>query len=232
MIFLRKDVIIEAAVIIIKTKEKFIMKQDMIVILDLGSTENTVIARELDKKNIKLIVLDEPTAVLTEKEAEQFLKCVKEVSEKGISFIFISHKLDEVRHYTHHTFVLRDGEMVGDYDTNELSTIKMSELMVGRKVEILNRDITDEKKNDGQKVCLELEHFKVSMPGEVARDVSFKVKEGEIFGIGGLAGHGKISIANGIMGLYPSRGTVKIHGKAIDVTKTRDTLNDGVAFVS
>ena len=200
--------------------------------LPVGYKQFVEIARELDKKNIKLIVLDEPTAVLTEKEAEQFLKCVKEVSEKGISFIFISHKLDEVRHYTHHTFVLRDGELVGDYDTNELSTIKMSELMVGRKVEILNRDITDEKKNDGQKVCLELEHFKVSMPGEVARDVSFKVKEGEIFGIGGLAGHGKISIANGIMGLYPSRGTVKIHGKAIDVTKTRDTLNDGVAFVS
>ena len=119
--------------------------------LPVGYKQFVEIARELDKKNIKLIVLDEPTAVLTEKEAEQFLKCVKEVSEKGISFIFISHKLDEVRHYTHHTFVLRDGEMVGDYDTNELSTIKMSELMVGRKVEILNRDITDEKKNDGQK---------------------------------------------------------------------------------
>lgn len=68
--------------------------------LPVGYKQFVEIARELDKKNIKLIVLDEPTAVLTEKEAEQFLKCVKEVSEKGISFIFISHKLDEVRHYT------------------------------------------------------------------------------------------------------------------------------------
>ena len=83
-----------------------------------------------------------------------------------------------------------------------------------------------------REVCLELEHFRVSMPGEVARDISLQIKKGEIFGIGGLAGHGKISIANGIMGLYPSRGTVKIRGKEIDVTKTSETLNDGVAFVS
>lgn len=200
--------------------------------LPVGYKQFVEIARELDKKNIKLIVLDEPTAVLTEKEAEQFLECVKEVSERGIAFIFISHKLDEIKRYTHHTFVLRDGEMVGDYDTDELSTIKMSELMVGRKVEILNRDITDEKENENQEVCLELEHFRVSMPGEVARDISLQIKKGEIFGIGGLAGHGKISIANGIMGLYPSRGTVKIRGKEIDVTKTSETLNDGVAFVS
>ena len=63
--------------------------------------------------------------------------------------------------------------------------------MVGRKVEILNRDITDEKENENQEVCLELEHFRVSMPGEVARDISLQIKKGEIFGIGGLAGHGK-----------------------------------------
>lgn len=78
--------------------------------LPVGYKQFVEIARELDKKNIKLIVLDEPTAVLTEKEAEQFLECVKKVAEKGIAFIFISHKLDEVKRYTHHTFVLRDGE--------------------------------------------------------------------------------------------------------------------------
>lgn len=200
--------------------------------LPVGYKQFVEIARELDKKNIKLIVLDEPTAVLTEKEAEQFLECVKKVAEKGIAFIFISHKLDEVKRYTHHTFVLRDGEMVGDYDTAELSTIKMSELMVGRKVEILNRDITEESADENQIACLELEHFGVSMPGEVARDITFSVKKGEIFGIGGLAGHGKISIANGIMGLYPSKGSVKIHGKTMNVAKTNDTLNEGIAFVS
>lgn len=70
------------------------------------------------------------------------------------------------------------------------------------------------------------------MPGEVARDINLKIHKGEIFGIGGLAGHGKISIPNGIMGLYPSRGEVKLYGEPIDVTKTSETLDKGVAFVS
>ena len=198
--------------------------------LPVGYKQFVEIARELDKKNTKLIVLDEPTAVLTETEAEQFLACVRSVAERGIAFIFISHKLDEVKNNTHHVFVLRDGEMVGDYHTADLSTVKMSQLMVGREVEILNREMGHEEENE--EVCLEFNHFGVSMPGEVARDVSFQVKKGEIFGIGGLAGHGKISIANGVMGLYPSKGEVKVHGRVLDVTKTKDTLDDGIAFVS
>ena len=200
--------------------------------LPVGYKQFVEIARELDKKNTKLIVLDEPTAVLTEREAQQFLDCVKSVAEKGIAFIFISHKLDEIKNYTDHTFILRDGEMVGDYETAELSTVRMSELMVGREVEILNHGAAEEAQLEQQPVCLELNHFRVSMPGEVARDINLQVKKGEIFGIGGLAGHGKISIANGIMGLYPSKGEVKIRGKVMDVSRTSETLDDGIAFVS
>ena len=199
--------------------------------LPVGYKQFVEIARELDKKNTKLIVLDEPTAVLTESESEKFLECVRSVAERGIAFIFISHKLDEVKANAHHTFILRDGEMVGDFDTTELSTIRMSELMVGREVELLKRRV-EEHEEEKQEICLELNHFAVSMPGEVARDISLQIKKGEIFGIGGLAGHGKISIANGIMGLYPSKGEIKLHGKAMDVTKIKDTLNTGIAFVS
>lgn len=201
--------------------------------LPVGYKQFVEIARELDKKNIKLIVLDEPTAVLTETESEQFLSCVRSVAEKGIAFIFISHKLDEVKNNTHHTFILRDGEIVGDYDTDQLTTIKMSELMVGREVEIINRQSSgQELESENNETCLELKHFGVSMPGEAARDISFQIKKGEIFGIGGLAGHGKVSIANGIMGLYPSKGEVRLYGKPMDVKRITNTLNSGIAFVS
>lgn len=199
--------------------------------LPVGYKQFVEIARELDKKNTKLIVLDEPTAVLTETEAEHFLQCVRAVAEKGIAFILISHKLDEIKSNTNHVFVLRDGEIVGDEDTKNLSTIQMSELMVGRKVEIQNRALENHTQKSGE-VCLELEHFAVNMPGEVTRDVSLKVMKGEIFGIAGLAGHGKISIANGIMGLYPTRGQVKLWGQPLDVKKTEETLKARVAFVS
>ena len=112
--------------------------------LPVGYMQFVEIARELDKKHTRLIVLDEPTAVLTEKEAEQFLACVRSVAQRGIAFIFISHKLDEVKRNADHIFILRDGEMVGDYNTDELSTIRMSELMVGREVELLNRHSSEE----------------------------------------------------------------------------------------
>ena len=200
--------------------------------LPVGYKQFVEIARELDKEHTRLIVLDEPTAVLTEKEAKQFLACVRSVAQRGIAFIFISHKLDEVKRNADHIFILRDGEMVGDYNTDELSTIRMSELMVGREVELLNRHSSEEDTTENAEVCLELNHFGVSMPGEVARDINLKIHKGEIFGIGGLAGHGKISIPNGIMGLYPSRGEVKLYGEPIDVTKTSETLDKGVAFVS
>ena len=198
--------------------------------LAVGHKQFIEIARELDKKNIKLIVLDEPTAVLTETEAEMFLNCVRRVAETGISFIFISHKLNEIKHNSNHVFILRDGEMVGDYETNEISTRRMSELMIGREVELENRTFSEEETDDVP--CLELNHFGVFMPGEVTRDISLKIHKGEIFGIGGLAGHGKISIANGIMGLYPSRGEVKLYGEPMDVSDTDATLKKRIAFVS
>ena len=125
--------------------------------LPVGYKQFVEIARELDKKNTKLIVLDEPTAVLTESESEKFLECVRSVAERGIAFIFISHKLDEVKANAHHTFILRDGEMVGDFDTTELSTIRMSELMVGREVELLKRRVEEheeEKQERWKKHCM------------------------------------------------------------------------------
>jgi simple sugar transport system ATP-binding protein len=199
--------------------------------LSVGYKQFIEISRELDKKNIKLIVLDEPTAVLTETEATRFIECVRCVAKRGISFIFISHRLDEVKNLSDHVFILRDGEEVGDYPINELSIIQISKLMVGREVSMTTRDLEKETEGRGD-ICLETEHLSVNMVGEVTHDISFSVKKGEIFGIGGLAGHGKISIANGIMGLCQSAGVVKIDGRVIDLSDTEKTLSMGVAFVS
>lgn len=198
--------------------------------LSVGYKQFIEIARELDKSNARLIVLDEPTAVLTEIEAEKFIDCVQQVAQKGVSFIFISHKLNEIKKIADHIFVLRDGEIVGDYDNQDLSVVRMSELMVGRTVE-LRENVAGSEKDDAP-VCLEIKDFYVSMPGENCLGINLQVKKGEIFGIAGLAGHGKLSIANGVMGLYPSKGEVLIHGEKITPKDTRETLRKGVAFVS
>ncbi len=199
--------------------------------LPVGYKQFVEIARELDKERTNLIVLDEPTAVLTESEADQFMSCVRSVAQKGIAFIFISHRLNEVKDLSQHIYILRDGELVADHDASDLSTVKMSQLMVGREIAILNRE-SEEENDDDAPVALEMSHFAVSMPGDASGDISLQVKQGEIFGIGGLAGHGKSSIANGIMGLFPSRGKVQLHGEPLDVSSTAHTLDKKVAFVS
>lgn len=194
--------------------------------LPVGIKQFIEIARELNKTNIKLIVLDEPTAVLTESEAEKFLQCVKEVSLKGISFIFISHRLKEVKQYSDNIVVMRDGEVVGDYRTEDISLEKISELMIGHSVEFTDKTESNTHTNE---IALELKNFAVDMPGEILKESSLKVYKGEIIGIAGLAGHGKAAIANGLMGLYPTTGEAYLNGKEIDVTNTLATLQKGVS---
>lgn len=203
---------------------------EMVGRLSVGSKQFVEIARELDKKNIRLIVLDEPTAVLTEEEANHFLECVKAVATKGISFIFISHRLNEIKKYSDRVAVMRDGALIGLYNTEEISTMRISELMVGREVEITQREKTKEPVK--QETAIELKSFSVDMPGEALHDIDFEIKKGEILGFAGLAGHGKAAIANGINGLYPSTGTVKLYGELLDVTDTLNTLKKKIMFVS
>ena len=203
---------------------------EMVGRLSVGSKQFLEIARELDKKNIRLVVLDEPTAVLTEEEAHHFLECVKAVAAKGISFVFISHRLNEIKNYSDRVAVMRDGSLVGLYDTAEISTIRISELMVGREVELTQREKSEESVE--RETVIELNDFSVDMPGEALHNIDFEIKKGEILGFAGLAGHGKAAIANGINGLYPSSGTVKLYGKPLDVTDTLNTLKKGLMFVS
>ena len=197
--------------------------------LPVGHKQFVEIARELDKKNIRLIVLDEPTAVLTESEAHQFLECVKSVARQGISFIFISHRLDEIKAYADQVAVLRDGQLAGDYRVSEVSVIRISELMVGREVELKQK--TKRAENKGEN-AVEFRNFSVNMPGEELHYMDFAIHKGEILGIGGLAGHGKAAVANGLMGLYPSAGEILLNGKKLRAEETLGTLRQGVAFVS
>ena len=114
--------------------------------------------------------------------------------------------------------------------TKNTNKNEIAEMMVGRKLEAdsminVNRQFKDD-------YILEVKNFRVNMPGEKTKDVSFKVRRGEIFGIGGLAGHGKTSISNGIFGMYPSSGSVLYNGEELNYKKTGEALNKGMAFVS
>ena len=222
---------------------------DMIVSeMPVGYKQFIEIAREIDRKNTRLLFLDEPTAVLTETEAEILLTALKKLARSGIAIVFISHRLHEVKDLCHRILVLRDGKLITDKSSEELSTREIASLMVGREssrpVEIpeipdepvtpddVNETLNPTKKKKKIKPALKVDHLWVDMPGETVRDVSFEVKKGEIFGIGGLAGHGKLGIPNGIMGLYPAGGRVKLFGKKLALNRPRAALSRKMAFVS
>jgi simple sugar transport system ATP-binding protein len=202
--------------------------------MPVGHKQFIEIAREIDRENVKLLVLDEPTAVLTESEAEILLKSMRRLADMGISIIFISHRLHEITSVCDTIVVLRDGMVVVEKPTEGVNIRQIAEWMVGREVEnkeALHKEAVDAS-DEGKDILLEVKNLWVDMPGETVRNVCMKVRRGEIFGIGGLAGQGKLGIPNGIIGLFPAGGEVLFNGKPLPLNKTYNALKSGLAFVS
>jgi len=205
--------------------------------MPVGHKQFTEIARELCRDNVKLIVLDEPTAVLTESEAEVLLSSLRLLSSEGIAIIFISHRLREIVNLCDRIVVLRDGQKIEDFPAKGSSAKTIASLMVGRRMDAQKGDdapveVREVKSGGTQPPALSVEGLWVDMPGETVRSVSFSVKKGEIFGVGGLAGQGKLGIPNGIMGLAPAGGTVSLHGQTMRMGSPYAALERGLAFVS
>ena len=223
---------------------------DMVVSeMPVGFKQFIEIAREIDRKNTRLLFLDEPTAVLAESEAEILITALKKLARSGIAIVFISHRLSEVKELCGRILVLRDGRLITNQPSESLTIRQIASLMVGRESERKDTpiEIPDEpvelskadevlepspKKKKKPRPAIKVDHLWVDMPGETVRDVSFEVMKGEIFGIGGLAGHGKLGIPNGIMGLYPSGGNVRLFGRKLTLNKPRAALGRKMAFVS
>lgn len=202
----------------------------MVAGLPVGHMQFIEIAREIDKTGIKLLVFDEPTAVLTESEAGNMLRAVKKLASTGIGIIFISHRLDEIVEVADRVTILRDGELVVTKNVSDTSTEEIAQLMVGRDVSIDR--VKQDKESMSDEIMLSLKDYYVGMPGEEVKGINLEVKKGEILGIGGLAGQGKLGIANGIMGIYPSKGEVIFNGKPLTLNDAKSSIKSGLAFVS
>lgn len=198
--------------------------------LPVGYMQFIEIAREIDKTHLKLLILDEPTAVLTETEAAKFLEIINRLADSGISILFISHRLEEIKKLSDTITILRDGELVKTVSADEIDIPEIARLMVGRKIELTQMAEDNRIKKD--EILLEIKNLRVNMPGEIVNGVDVTVKKGEILGIGGLAGQGKIGIANGIMGLYETSGTIIKDGKELPLNNPREALKSSIAFLS
>ena len=193
---------------------------EMIDSLPVGYLQFVEIAREIDKENIKLLILDEPTAVLTESEAEIVLKIVKRLSNIGIAVLLITHRINDIMEVGDTVTILRDGRNVKTMPVAETTAGEIAQLMVGRALNL--DDIQKRETPLSGEVAMTLRNFWVDMPGEMVKGIDLEVRKGEILGIGGLAGQGKVGIANGIMGMFPARGEVNVFGKPLKLNSPKD----------
>ncbi len=180
---------------------------------------------------MKVLILDEPTSSLTEKEMECLKRILPVLKQKGVGVIFISHKLDEVKDLCDSIAVLRDGNMVGRHDIADITINDMVEFMVGR-------DINDEYKSSqfiGEKnLILEINDLSSTTFGEISlQNINLEVHAGEIVGMFGLIGSGRTETIKAIHGIRPvQKGTVTVSGKKILRPTIKRLISSGVAWVT
>ncbi len=177
--------------------------------------------------NAKIIVLDEPTSSLTEKETEALFKIIRQLRSEGCGIIYISHKIEEVIAISDRVTVLRDGQWVATEHIGDIDANKLIKLMVNR--ELSNRFPPKDKKIG--ETILKIEHLS-SLYSPKIQDISFEVRAGEILGIGGLVGAGRTELLECIIGLRTvEAGSVQVDGK--DILKSRKKVKDaGIAMVT
>jgi simple sugar transport system ATP-binding protein len=175
--------------------------------------------------DVKLIIMDEPTASLTKREVDSLLSVVMDMKAKGIATMFVSHKLNEVLQIADRVSVIRDGKLVGIYSSAELNDEKLTMLMTGKKVEY-QRFVTEKNHHDP---ILECENL--SRSGEYS-NISFKLAPGEILGITGLLGSGRTELALSLFGITrPDGGQIKFNGKIEKINSLQDAMKLGIGYV-
>lgn len=182
------------------------------------------IAKALSKQ-VKVLILDEPTAVLAPKEVERLLTILKKFKEEGVSIIYISHRLDEVKKISDTVTIMKDGRVVKNIQTSKISKEEIINHMIGRKLDGLF-PIRDKK--TGLDV-LKVEHIS---RGKMVKNVSFTLKKGEILGIAGLVGSGRSELARAIFGVdHLDSGKIFLDGKEVRISCCKDGVKSGMAFV-
>lgn len=201
--------------------------------LGIGQQQLVEIAKALSQK-AKILVLDEPTAALTESEVETLFKILKDLKSRGVGMIYISHKLDEVFAMADKITVLRDGQTVETSDAAALTKDKVISLMVGREV----GDIFPQTTHEFGETALEVRNltaYDSDLPDKkLVDDVSFAVRKGEVLGIAGLMGAGRTELLMAVFGAWRGRraGDIYIDGKKAEIASCGEAISRGIGFVT
>lgn len=178
--------------------------------------------------NAKLIVLDEPTSSLTEREIDKLFSIVKDLRAKGVSFVYISHKMDEIFQICDDVAVLRDGKMIFKKGVKDTNMNELIAAMVGRTLDKRFPDVDNTPGED----YLKIEHFN-TMYSPILKDITFTVKKGEIFGIYGLVGAGRSELLEALFGVRTvASGTVAVGEKKLRFNSSREAMDHSFALVT
>ena len=176
--------------------------------------------------DVKIIIMDEPTAVLTLKETEILFNLIKTLTERGIGITYVSHRLGEVKQIADRVTILRDGYLVATKPLSEVSEKDIATMMVGREVE---HTIPEEFKGDPDNVVLEARNI----TGHILKDVSFKVAKGEVLGFSGLVGAGRTELMEMIFGVRKfNQGEVLLYGKPVTIKRAKTAIKAGLGFAT
>ncbi len=192
--------------------------------LNVGNRQRVEIAKALSL-DAQILIMDEPTAALSVEDVEQLFSMVHLLRERGVSIIYISHRLNEVFELADRVTVLRDGEYIGTQAVKDTTESQLISMMVGRTIDKL----FPKQDADIGEVVLEVRHL--NRP-PLTRDISFKVRTGEIVGLAGLVGSGRSETAQVIFGVLPAEsGTILLDGKPVEIQRPSQAVKYGIGYV-
>ena len=176
--------------------------------------------------NSRIIVMDEPTSAITEKEATVLFAQIERLKKQGVAIIYISHKMDEIFRISDTITVLRDGQWIGTKPAKELDNDMLIKMMVGR-------ELTDIYPKDPVKIGDVILEVKNLSRGKKVQDASFSLRKGEVLGIAGLVGAGRSELVETIFGLYPKTGgQIFLHGKEVHIKSAADAIKNKMALIT
>ncbi|MCH4207483.1 MAG: sugar ABC transporter ATP-binding protein [Solobacterium sp.] len=195
--------------------------------LSVGQMQTIEIAKAVSH-NAKVIIFDEPTSSLSDNEVEFLFKIMNQLRDKGVSMIYISHKMDEIKRIADDVTIMRDGTYIGTWKADELTTDEIIAKMVGREL----TNIYPEHHHEIGDIIMECNDI-CSIHERSFQHVSFTLRKGEILGFGGLVGAQRTELMEGIFGIRNlSAGTIKIHGQVVTNKKPADAMNHGIGMIT
>ncbi len=195
--------------------------------LSIGQMQSVEIAKAVSQQ-AKVVIFDEPTSSLSEKEVEALFNIMKDLKSRGVSMVYISHKMDEIKQISDDITIMRDGTYVGTWSVSDLTTEQIIAKMVGREL----TNVYPKKKNELGEVVMEVKHLS-SIHEKSFQDVSFHIRKGEVLGFGGLVGAQRTELMEGIFGIRAiASGEIYIRGKQVKIKHPIDAMNAGIGLIT